>query len=217
MELDEEVVFGLGGLQLDRERAEAEAAEEEEDEDGDVDMVTLPPVSIILPPSVSSPPQATPTETSLKDSQTLAQPTQKSLFRQSSELGSLVGGVPLWDSKQPLPQLAPVLLSEVTYHPVVLDEWEDRIIWDPPVEEKMEEEENEEEEDDDEDDDDEDDDDEESDTQRVPTMAIEYDRGGKHAKWGVLLSDKPKHSIPLPASPDNRQVDEPPPPGTTFD
>lgn len=50
-------------------------------------------------------------------------------------------------------------------------------------------------------------------------MTIEYDRSGKHTKWGVLvnLADKPKLTQ-VPASPEtqqpnNKDADEAPPPG----
>lgn len=164
MELDEEIVFGLGGLQLEREQAEAEAAakEEEEEEEGAMQVDLPAPPPIFFPPKIAS----------LSECQEISPPIPpppppppKSLFRQSSEVSQLVGGVPLWDSsKHSLPpsSLLSILLPEGIYHPVVLDEWEDRIVWDPPSDEG----ENDEEEEDEEEDDEEDEDDDEDDDDR---------------------------------------------------
>ena len=132
MELDEEVVFGLGGLQLDREQeqekaeAEAEAAAEGE-EDNALESTVPDLTSIVLPVALSH--QLLPPSSS----------TPKLLSsRQSQELhAQLVGGMPLWEaSKQGPPSVAAVHIPDVTYHPVVLDEWEDRIIWEPTDDDK---------------------------------------------------------------------------------
>lgn len=113
MELDEEIVFGLGGLQLEPE-AEGEGGEWDEEM---ADVALPQQSSISLAPALvpTAPPRAS-----------------SSQIRQSQELRPpLAGGVSLWDTKKgPPPRAEP--LPEVTYHPVVLDEWEDRIIWEPP-------------------------------------------------------------------------------------
>lgn len=135
MELDEEVVFGLGGLQLEREQAEAEAAaKEEEEEEDDVEMeLPLPPTPTPITLSTK--------KGTLATAQAIPPPPPmppKTLLRQSEEipLSLQQGGVPLWEgSKHSGPALLMTPLArgeEFSYHPVVLDEWEDRIIWDPP-------------------------------------------------------------------------------------
>jgi hypothetical protein len=112
-------VFGLGGLQLDREQEEAE------DTDNEMELSVPDQMSVVLP--------ATPSHQLLPPS--ILPP--KPLFRQSQELYTqLSGGVSLWEAgKQGPPAIIPVHIPDVTYHPVVLDEWEDRIIWEPTEEE----------------------------------------------------------------------------------
>eukprot|EP00026_Physarum_polycephalum_P000272 Phypoly_transcript_00272.p1 GENE.Phypoly_transcript_00272~~Phypoly_transcript_00272.p1 ORF type:complete len:1142 (+),score=223.59 Phypoly_transcript_00272:41-3466(+) len=175
MELDEEVVFDLGGLQLDREREEEEAEKEQGDDDDDDHnkmAMAVPDLSGLLP--------AAPSHQLIPSS--LSTPSVKPLFRQSQELFANTqlssGGVPLWDSgKQGPPSVISVHIPDVTYHPVVLDEWEDRIIWEPKDDEETE---------------------SHPQQQRVPSISIEFDQvfNRPGTRWGVLLPPAQDTTVP---------------------
>ncbi len=121
MEIDDEAVFGIGGLQ-------PEAEEEGGEEEGLTEEGLL-----LLNGTQPSVPTPTPTIPAIATPIHTKQPITISLkIRQAQEFQS---GVPFWDPKRVKKEdafLHAVPIDETVYHPVVLDEWESRILWDSP-------------------------------------------------------------------------------------